>query len=210
MSKRGPHIAVAQVDDASTPTSALDGEMPELIALEISRETLLSGDTRAVLARLRQLTSDRSTVMTGCGRLFVMVSGYDDDERPLPAVAEYGTFMQSLMRDWPFFGWFCALDSDLPHEALMSLPPSMLPGSTFTTLLLAGACDTRPACPTDGLKPPQDSMEPLVIKPRVLESHISAMADGLVALCELHNVPVHLIEARASAVMQTLEDRGLR
>lgn len=210
MSKSAPQIAFVHVDDKSTPIAALDGEMPELILLEISREVMRSGDSRTVLARLRQLTSDRSTVMTGCGRLFLMVSGYDEDERPLPAVAEYGSFMQSLMRDWPYFGWFCALDSDLPHEALMSLPPSTLPGGTFTTLLLAGACDTRPERANDGTKPTQNSIERLVVNTQVLESHIAGMADGLVALCKLHNIPVNLIDTRVAAVVQTLEDRGLR
>ena len=199
-----PHVEIVAVDSAA-PIAALDGEMPELIGLEIARTTIESGDTGAVLRRLRQLTADRTTVLAGKGRLLLVIGGYDDDPRHLALVPEYANYMQKLMREWPYFGWFCGLNGDFPAELIVEVAPEHLPDGAFFNLLLVNACTgVAPRLDTPSL-----GWSPIEVLNEKIRDNLSTILAGLGKLGEDNDIPEAIVVERMQAIEQMLQDRGV-
>ena len=191
--------------------AAINGETPDLILLEIGRNKLESGDTKAILQRLRQLTGDRETVMSGKGRLCVMVGGYDNDPRALPQIAAYGNYMRALMDEWPYFGWFSTMNEDFPVELIGAMDAAEQPDSSFMNIILANGCATVDTMNMHNIaaEVSREGWSPIELKRDRLTANVKRLFDGLLVLGAQHTLPMDIVSQRMKAIEQILQDRGI-
>ena len=210
MNTSNKHPKLTVFDIASdAPIAAVDGEMPELIFLEISRKKIEACDTKAVLERLHQLTADRDTVLAGKGRLFLLIGGYDSDVRALPQVAQYSAFMSALIDAWPYFGWFCALDSDFPAEFSKMMLPHERPGGAFVNVVLANHCDSVANSSTEKGSANAASVTALSVDRAGIAATVDRLFEGIFELGEDHHVPESTVKGRIQDIGQQLDECGL-
>lgn len=69
-------------------TQRLRPAVTEPVILMFSRQQVETGDLAETLALLRRLTADRQTAIDFCGRISLVVDGYNDDPRELFEVPE--------------------------------------------------------------------------------------------------------------------------
>ena len=210
MNKNNKRHPAHQMFDVNSdePIAALNGETPELILLEIGRNSIEAGNPQVTLRRLRQLTADRETVITGKGRLCLLIGGYDTDPRALPQIAAYGHYLRALINDWPDFGWFSALNKDFPEEVIQLLDVGQHPDSSFLNILLAGAC-TSVETPQGSHQTPREGWTPIEMDRERVAANVGCLFNGLLALGAQHTLPMDLVSQRIRAIEQLLEDRGI-
>jgi len=76
------------------------------VALMLSRHQVETGGISEPLQILRRLTADRHSAMDFCGRMSLVVDGYQDDPRELfeiPAVRAYVARLDQAWPNWFFF-----------------------------------------------------------------------------------------------------------
>jgi len=76
----------------------------EPVILMFSRNQVETGDIDDPLDLLRALTADRRTALDFCGRVSLVVDGYNDDPRELFEVPEVRAYVKCLDQAWP--NWF--------------------------------------------------------------------------------------------------------
>ncbi|MCU0735859.1 MAG: hypothetical protein MUF20_10105 [Methylotetracoccus sp.] len=85
-------------------TQRLRPAVSEPVILMFSRQQVEAGDISETLALLRRLTEDRQTAIDFCGRISLVVDGYNDDPRELFEVPEVRAYIKRLDQAWP--NWF--------------------------------------------------------------------------------------------------------
>ncbi len=111
--------------------AALDGEVPDLIPVAISRDAIENKDCASLLATLRSLSADRETTLRMRGRILLTTDGYNEDQRPLAVMVH-----DMVMR---FAGWIHRLGgvlADRPNlEAVLAAGHSAMiyPGGSRET-----------------------------------------------------------------------------
>ncbi|MBK7676957.1 MAG: hypothetical protein IPJ27_20595 [Candidatus Accumulibacter sp.] len=79
----------------------------EPVILMFSRRQVETCDVDEPLELLRSLTADRRTAIEFCGRISLVVDGYNDDPRELFEVPEVRAYIKRLDLAWPY--WFFLL-----------------------------------------------------------------------------------------------------
>ena len=78
----------------------------EPVILVFSRRQVEERDLSEPLGFLRRLTADRDIALEFCGRISLVVDGYNDDPRELFDIPEVRSFLQQLDRAWPYWFFF--------------------------------------------------------------------------------------------------------
>jgi len=78
----------------------------EPVILMFSRRQVETCDIDEPLELLRSLTADRRTAIEFCGRISLVVDGYNDDPRELFEVPEVRAYIKRLDLAWPYWFFF--------------------------------------------------------------------------------------------------------
>jgi hypothetical protein len=76
------------------------------VILVFSRRQVEAGDIDEPLELLRSLTADRGVAIEFCGRVSLVVDGYNDDPRELFEVPEVRAYIKRLDQAWPYWFFF--------------------------------------------------------------------------------------------------------
>lgn len=193
--------------NSNAPIAAIDGEPPDLVGIEIGAVTLTAGDTSQVLRRLTSLAADRQTVLSCEGKLSLMIGGYDSDVRAVPQIAEFGTYMKVLISAWPYFGWFCMLNDDLPDEFRHLAGTPAAPDHSLLNIVLAGACEYLPPSPVGHQL--QKPIRAISFNRDVIVENATALLAGVLRLGDLHRIEVRAIDKRFAKLERMLERNGV-
>ncbi|WP_374681492.1 hypothetical protein [Accumulibacter sp.] len=85
-------------------TQRLRPAVSEPVILMFSRSQVETCNVDEPLQLLRRLTEDRQTAIDFCGRISLVVDGYNDDPRELFEVPEVRAYIKRLDQAWP--SWF--------------------------------------------------------------------------------------------------------
>ena len=87
--------------------------MSDLICYQFSRDLVEVGDAKNFHARFgKQRLPVGKQLGAMMNSLALMIEGYDDDPREIYAIPEVRTFYQQLWRRWPYWLYFCNLDTE--------------------------------------------------------------------------------------------------
>ena len=87
--------------------------MSDLICYQFSRDLVEIGDAKNFHARFgKQRLPVGKQLGAMMNSLALMIEGYDDDPREIYAIPEVRTFYQQLWRRWPYWLYFCNLDTE--------------------------------------------------------------------------------------------------
>ncbi|MEF8753695.1 MAG: hypothetical protein V5B60_07105 [Accumulibacter sp.] len=78
----------------------------EPVVLMFSRSQVEACNVDAPLQLLRRLTEDRQTAIDSCGRISLVVDGYNDDPRELFEVPQVRAYIGRLDQAWPYWFFF--------------------------------------------------------------------------------------------------------
>ena len=87
--------------------------MSDLILYQFSRDRVEAGDAKDFLSRF-----GKSSLPTGkkleamMNSVALMIDGYNHDPREIYAIPEVRTFYQQLWQRWPYWLYFCNLDTE--------------------------------------------------------------------------------------------------
>jgi hypothetical protein len=76
------------------------------VILMFSRRQVETCDVDEPLELLRSLTADRQTAIDSCGRISLVVDGYNDDPRELFEVPEVRAYIKRLDQEWRHWFFF--------------------------------------------------------------------------------------------------------
>jgi hypothetical protein len=85
-------------------TQRLRPAVADPVILMLSRGQVETGDLAEPLQLLRRITADRHTAIDFCGRISLVVDGYNDDPRELFEIPEVRAYIKRLDQAWP--NWF--------------------------------------------------------------------------------------------------------
>ncbi|MCA8994086.1 MAG: hypothetical protein KDA88_19045 [Planctomycetaceae bacterium] len=83
-------------------TQRLRPGIAEPVFLMFSRQQIETGDIGEPLAFLRGLTATPRAALDYCGRISLMVDGYNDDPREIFEISEVRAFIKGLDAQWPY------------------------------------------------------------------------------------------------------------
>ena len=87
--------------------------MNDLICYQFSRDLVEAGDAKDFLSRFGKFRVPVGKQLQGMiNSLALMIEGYDDDPREIYAIPEVRTFYQQLWQRWPYWLFFCNLDTE--------------------------------------------------------------------------------------------------
>ena len=87
--------------------------MTDLICYQFSRDLVEVGDAKDFLSRFGKFRVPVGKQLQGMmNSLALMIEGYDDDPREIYAIPEVRTFYQQLWQRWPYWLYFCNLDTE--------------------------------------------------------------------------------------------------
>lgn len=98
----------------------------DLICYQFSRDRVEAGDAKDFLSRFgryRVPAGRRLADMMNSVSLFI--DGYDDDPREIYAIPSVRRFYQQLWERWPYWLFFCNLDTENLMMMVMSCLPSL-------------------------------------------------------------------------------------
>jgi hypothetical protein len=78
----------------------------EPVILMFSRRQVETCDVDEPLELLRSLTADRRTAIEFCGRISLVIDGYNDDPRELFEILEVRAYIKRLDQAWPYWFFF--------------------------------------------------------------------------------------------------------
>ncbi|MBV6475224.1 MAG: hypothetical protein MOGDAGHF_00741 [Rhodocyclaceae bacterium] len=84
----------------------------EPVILVLPRPQIEAGDTDEALGLLQKLVSDPEAMLSCCGRVSLVIDGYNDDPRELFEIAEVRAFIQALDARWPYWYFFLSQADD--------------------------------------------------------------------------------------------------
>ena len=87
-------------------TQRLRPAVTDPVILMFSRRQVETGDVDEPLELLRSLTADRRTAIEFCGRISLVVDGYNDDPRELFEIPEVRAYVDRLDRGWSYWFFF--------------------------------------------------------------------------------------------------------
>ena len=76
------------------------------VILMFSRRQVEAGDVDEPLQFLRRLTADRHTALEFCGRISLVVDGYNDDPRELFEIPDVRAYIKRLDQEWRYWFFF--------------------------------------------------------------------------------------------------------
>lgn len=87
--------------------------MNDLICYQFSRDRVEAGDAKDFLSRFGKFRVPVGKQLQGMmNSLALMIEGYDDDPREIYAIPEVRAFYQQLWQRWPYWLYFCNLDTE--------------------------------------------------------------------------------------------------
>ena len=88
--------------------------MSDLILYQFSRDRVEAGDAKDFMSRFGKFRVPVGKQLQGMmNSLALMIEGYDDDPREIYAIPEVRAFYKQLWEVWPYWLYFCNLDTDL-------------------------------------------------------------------------------------------------
>ena len=152
----------------------------EPVFLMFSRRQVDTCDFAEPLEFLRGLTADPRAALDYCGRISLVVDGYNDDPREIFEVPEVRTFIKGLDRQWPYWFFFLSQADD------------------SIKLLESCLCDTIEVMP---------GVASIYLKQmeRALVRHFAAMN----RLCEALNVPEEKIEEISEGIISLIHNASV-
>lgn len=97
---RPPNIIYADADDFANNSD------PAIVFLQISKESIESGNISSTLEKLHVLTDSAENARLYRDSLVLLVEGFDSDPRELMEIAEVRLFFHRLTEDWPHWFWY--------------------------------------------------------------------------------------------------------
>jgi len=82
------------------------------VVLMFSRRQVETCDVDEPLASLRELTADRKVALEFCGRVSLVIDGYNDDPRELFEIPEVRAYLKRLDHEWPYWFFFLSQADD--------------------------------------------------------------------------------------------------
>lgn len=87
--------------------------MNDLICYQFSRDRVEAGDAKDFLSRFGKFRVPVGKQLRGMmNSLALMIEGYDDDPREIYAIPEVRVFYKQLWQRWPYWLYFCNLDTE--------------------------------------------------------------------------------------------------
>jgi hypothetical protein len=87
--------------------------MSDLICYQFSRDRVEAGDAKDFLSRFAKFRVPVGKQLQGMmNSLALMIEGYDDDPREIYAIPEVRAFYKQLWQRWPYWLYFCNLDTE--------------------------------------------------------------------------------------------------
>ena len=87
--------------------------MNDLICYQFSRDRVEAGDAKDFLSRFGKFRVPVGKQLQGMmTSLALIIEGYDDDPREICAIPEVRAFYQQLWQRWPYWLYFCNLDTE--------------------------------------------------------------------------------------------------
>jgi hypothetical protein len=87
--------------------------MSDLIFYQFSRDRMEAGDSKDFLSRFgKHRVPVGNQLGAMMNSLALMIEGYDDDPREIYAIPEVRAFYQQLWERWPYWLFFCNLDTE--------------------------------------------------------------------------------------------------
>ena len=117
----------------------------EPIFLVFSREQIMEMDLQEPLQVLRQLAGNPEKAVAACGRISVVIDGYNADSRELFEIPEVRRYIQQLDALWPYWFFFLsqADDSIKVIESCLCDSIEIVPGVTSIDTEQLNECLTR-------------------------------------------------------------------
>jgi hypothetical protein len=156
----------------------------EPIFLVFSREQIMEMDLHEPLTVLRQLAGNPEKAIAACGRLSVVIDGYNADPRELFEIPEVRRYIQQMDAMWPYWFFFLsqADDSIKVIESCLCDSIEVIPGVTSVDIEQLNHCLTRHF---SALNSYCESLN-------LPESWIEEISEGVISL--IHNASVEKIE----------------
>lgn len=87
--------------------------MSDLICYQFSRDRVVAGNAKDFLSRFGYNSLPMRKQLKGMmNSLALMIEGYDDDPREIYAIPEVRAFYKQLWQRWPYWLYFCNLDTE--------------------------------------------------------------------------------------------------
>lgn len=152
----------------------------EPVFLMFSRRQVETSDIDEPLQFLRGLTANPRAALEYCGRISLIVDGYNDDPREIFEVPEVRAFIKSIDQQWPYWFFFLsqADDSIKMLESCLCDTIEVIPGVASIDL---------------------EQME------RSLVRHFGAMN----RLCEAMNVPEEKVEEISEGIISLIHNASV-
>ena len=189
--------------------AALDGEVPGLLLVEITRQSIERRQIEPALRILSPLVADRETVLRMRGRVQLCVSGYDSDARALVQVLEFQAYAAAFNAAWPYLAWFTVLPPDIA-EHMPEVSGEVATQATDDALmpwLLAASSDALPPVTSECARP--NERKALGVDRARLAETVGLFMRGILILADTHQLHHGLVTARLQAFEETLERTGV-
>jgi hypothetical protein len=156
----------------------------EPIFLVFSREQIMEMDLQEPLQVLRQLAGNPEKAVAACGRISVIIDGYNADSRELFEIPEVRRYIQQLDALWPYWFFFLsqADDSIKVIESCLCDSIEVVPGVTSIDTEQLNECLTRHF----------SALNSYCEAINLPESKIQEISEGIISL--IHNAAVERIE----------------
>ncbi|MEA3642266.1 MAG: chlororespiratory reduction 6 domain-containing protein [Lamprobacter sp.] len=98
------------------PRARLSPAKDELLAIEITRESVERYDIQPLLGKLELLSADAQSALHWEGKLTFYFSGWDRDPRETAEIPEIRTYFAAVTAEWPYWLHFAEKSGDsIPH-----------------------------------------------------------------------------------------------
>jgi hypothetical protein len=98
------------------PRARLSPAKDELLAIAITRESVVTGDVRPLVDKLSRLVATREAAVHWEGKLTLAFEGWDDDPRETAEIPEIRAYFLDVTAEWPYWLHFCEKVGDtVPH-----------------------------------------------------------------------------------------------
>lgn len=152
----------------------------EPVILVLPRPQIEAGNIDEALALLQKLVSEPEVMLSCCGRVSLVIDGYNDDPRELFEIAEVRAFIQALDARWPYWYFFLSQADD------------------SIKLLESCLCDSIEVVP--GVN---------AIDTEQLTASLTRHFAALNKLCETINLPEHRAEEISEGVISLIRNASI-
>ena len=189
--------------------AALDGEVPGLLLVEITRQSIELRETAPALRILAPLVADRETVLRMRGRVQLCVSGYDSDARALVQILEFQAYAATFNAAWPYLAWFTVLAPDIAEHMpeVLGEVATLATDGALMPWLLAASSDALPPVASERAQP--NERKALGVNRARLAETVGLYMRGILNLADTHQLHHGLVTARLHAFEDTLERTGV-